>query len=85
MAVAGIGAAGPSVAGLHSHDLRGTVSTMLHEAGCTNEEIGLVLGWKRTYVDRMLEIYKAVDLEASNRAIEKLESVKKARSEISVL
>ena len=58
---------------------------MLHEAGCTNEEIGLVLGWKRTYVDRMLEIYKAVDLEASNRAIEKLESVKKARSEISVL
>jgi len=69
--------AGLKSTGLHFHDLRGTVVTMLSDSGASNEEIAVTLGWSRTYVERMLEIYKAVDTEASNRAIEKLERAKK--------
>jgi integrase len=67
--------------GLHFHDLRGTLCTMLDDAGCTNEEIGQILGWKLTYVVRMLEIYKSANPEATNSGIAKLEKhIKATRS-----
>jgi hypothetical protein len=43
--------------GLHYHDLRGTAATKFYAAGFTSQEIADAMGWEKTAVETLLEIY----------------------------
>ena len=71
--------AGLNETGLHFHDLRGTTCTLLADAGCSDDEIGAILGWKREYVSHMRAIYQSANKGAANTGIAKLEKALDAK------
>ena len=42
---------------LHFHDLRGTAATRFHAAGLSNRDIGEILAWGETQVDKIIRRY----------------------------
>jgi integrase len=58
---------------LHFHDLRGTATTLLAEAGCTIPEIAAITGHKLESVSRILETYLSKTAKLSGNAIAKLD------------
>jgi integrase len=47
----------PESRDLHFHDLRGTAATRFHAAGLSNREIGEILAWEETQVDKIIRRY----------------------------
>jgi integrase len=61
------------IKGLHFHDLRGTATTLLAEAGATVPEIAAITGHRLESVSRILENYLSRTAKLSTTAIAKLD------------
>jgi integrase len=68
------------IRGLHFHDIRGTMVTMLAEAGCSVPEIASITGHSLRTAQQILEKYLAKTSKLAANAIAKFENVVETNS-----